>query len=100
MRLSVGLRRSGTHWAKPFRLSARFARRRHDLIDSAKDRLAGFIEHLDLHAVAELHELRLRRAVLDDLQAPLLGNAAVAELRVLVRYGARPDDRARAQVAR
>lgn len=43
------------------------------LIDGAEDRLARFVEHLDTHAVAELHELGLRLAVLDGLQTPLLG---------------------------
>ncbi|ABA48474.1 hypothetical protein BURPS1710b_0601 [Burkholderia pseudomallei 1710b] len=74
--------------------------RRDRLLDRAEDRLPRLVDHLDLHPVAVAHELGLRRAVLDRLEAALLGDAAVAALRILVRHRARADDRARAHVAR
>ena len=74
--------------------------RAHLLVDGAEDRRAVGVLHLDPDRVAEAHERRLRRAALDRLDRPLLGDARVAARPVLVADGAAADDRAGARVAR
>ena len=71
-------------------------------VDRAEDRLMRLLAvlHLDPDRVAELHERRLRRAALDRLDRPLLGDAGVAARPVLVADRAAADDRAGAAVAR
>mgnify|MGYP000314171711 CR=1 FL=1 len=77
------------------------AKRRIDLlVDGAKNRFSGRIEHLDPHAVAEAHEARARPAVGDRFETALLGEAARTGAAVDVGDRARADDRAGLQFAR
>src|SRR6478672_4754125 len=77
------------------------SRRRGDLLlDGAENRRADTVLHVDPDRIAEAHERRLRRAALDRLDRPLLGDARIAARPVLVADRAAADDRAGARVAR
>src|SRR5215212_1284379 len=69
------------------------------LVDSAEDRLAGAVEHLDADMVAELHERRGGLAGVDRLTHPSLGDARAAGRRIAVGDRAGTDDRPRLQGA-
>src|SRR6266704_1008305 len=51
----------------------------HLLVDGAENRVALRVQHLDAHAVAELEERSLRRAVPDGLDRAELGDAGIAD---------------------
>src|SRR5256714_1308349 len=73
---------------------------RHGLVDGPEDRSAVGIEHLDSHPVAEAQKRGARRARVDRLEHPLLGEARYADRAVAVRHRTRADDGAGGERAR
>src|SRR5258706_13760696 len=81
------------------RTGTRASGARHLLVDGAKDRGSGGVEHFDAHTIAEAQEWRARRAGGDRFQHAGLGQAGRTARAGRVGDRARTDERASAEAA-